>query len=298
MSTKVMETSSLELDAAPAQLPSVLVVERGPEFLAECEEMLKTLRYQYYGVSSAVEAIDIACRDPSIQIILADQRMPVIDGFSMVEEIRTHVGMGRPIIPIVIADAITAELAMKALHIGAVDVLRRPLDILATSAALRRAVKRIRQRDELILQANLSRFGQQIGKLALALEGRRPGGAGSEVPTNEELAATLNAIINSRSMRGRFFPSRLFADPAWDILLDLTKSWLENEDVSVSSVCIAASVPMSTALRWVSQMTESGLLKRWKDPKDGRRDLIALTDTAAAYMRDYLCSVHEVMRRV
>lgn len=63
--------------------------------------------------------------------------------------------------------------------------------------------------------------------------------------------------------------------------------------MSVSSVCIAASVPMSTALRWVKQMTDANLLRRWTDPKDRRRDLIALTEPTADRMREYLAMVHK-----
>lgn len=55
---------------------------------------------------------------------------------------------------------------------------------------------------------------------------------------------------------------------------------------------------MSTALRWVRQMTEAGLLRRWTDPKDRRRDLIALTDSTAAHMRDYLSAVHAMIQKI
>jgi hypothetical protein len=113
------------------------------------------------------------------------------------------------------------------------------------------------------------------------------------LPSDQEIAATLRAIIGARGLRNRFFPGQIFADPAWDILLDLTRAKLEGQQVSVSSVCIAASVPMSTALRWVKQMTDSSLLRRWTDPNDRRRDLIALTDVTADRMREYLALVHK-----
>ncbi len=101
----------------------------------------------------------------------------------------------------------------------------------------------------------------------------------------------LRNIINARKTRQRYFSSELFADPAWDILLDLAASRLENKSVAVSSACIAAAVPMSTALRWIREMTTAGLLRRWTDPQDKRRDLLELTDTAMTAMMDYLSSV-------
>jgi DNA-binding PadR family transcriptional regulator len=45
-----------------------------------------------------------------------------------------------------------------------------------------------------------------------------------------------------------------------------------------SSLCIAASVPPTTALRWIRQLTDRGLLDRQADPKDGRRIYITLSE--------------------
>lgn len=298
MATQIQEVPALVIDSPPVQLPSVLVVERDDHGLSHGMSVLKTLGYDHSGVTSAEEAIDRVCRDSTIQIVLTDQRMPMMDGLTMVEEIRTRLGTARAIAPIVLTDAITAELAMKCLHLGAVDVLCRPLDLMSSSAALRRAITHLRSRDDLQQQASLSNFGTQLSRLVTALEERGHDTSLGKTPSNDDLAATLRAIITSRALRGRFFSSQLFADPAWEILLDLTRAQLENQQVSVSSVCIAASVPMSTALRWVAQMTEAGLLRRWPDARDGRRDLIALSDATAGHMREYLCAVHATMRRV
>ena len=56
------------------------------------------------------------------------------------------------------------------------------------------------------------------------------------------------------------------------MLLDLMAARLENIQVSVSSLCIAASVPPTTALRWIKTMTEEKIFERHADEKDGRRD--------------------------
>ena len=79
-------------------------------------------------------------------------------------------------------------------------------------------------------------------------------------------------------MRLRYFDGSLFADPAWDILLDLAAARAERQQVSVTSLCIAAGVPATTALRWIGQMVEAGLLVRLSDPHDRRRAYIALAD--------------------
>ncbi|MCB2078548.1 MAG: MarR family transcriptional regulator, partial [Novosphingobium sp.] len=63
----------------------------------------------------------------------------------------------------------------------------------------------------------------------------------------------VRRIIRQRQLRTRFFDGDLFADPAWDMLLDLTAARAEHARVSVTSLCIASGVPPTTALRWISQ---------------------------------------------
>ena len=97
----------------------------------------------------------------------------------------------------------------------------------------------------------------------------------------------MRKIIRQRQLRARFFDGELFADPAWDILLDLAVARAEHARVSVTSLCIASGVPPTTALRWISQMTEAGLLVRVEDDSDRRRAFIELSDKAAEAMARY-----------
>jgi len=93
--------------------------------------------------------------------------------------------------------------------------------------------------------------------------------------------ADLRAIIRARRMRDQFLPADLFADPAWDMMLDLLAARLSGQRVSVSSLCIASAVPPTTALRWIRQLTDRAVFARIDDPADGRRVFIELTDDAA-----------------
>ena len=56
--------------------------------------------------------------------------------------------------------------------------------------------------------------------------------------------------------------------------------------VSVSSLCLAAMVPATTALRWLKSMEQQGLVIRRNDPHDGRRVFVELApDTSLALNR-------------
>ena len=72
------------------------------------------------------------------------------------------------------------------------------------------------------------------------------------------------------------------------MLLDLMAARVERVQVAVSSLCIAAAVPPTTALRWIKTMTDVGLFERASDPEDGRRIFIQLSDKAANAMANYL----------
>ena len=101
----------------------------------------------------------------------------------------------------------------------------------------------------------------------------------------------VRRIIRQRQLRARFFDGELFADPAWDMLLDLTAARAEHSRVSVTSLCIASGVPPTTALRWIGQMSEAGLFQRVEDEADRRRAFIALTDKASDAMARYFAEL-------
>ena len=57
--------------------------------------------------------------------------------------------------------------------------------------------------------------------------------------------------------------------------------------MSVTSLCIASGVPPTAVLRWISHLTEAGLLERVEDDTDRRRAFIQLTDRALDAMARY-----------
>lgn len=152
----------------------------------------------------------------------------------------------------------------------------------------------------------LRQLSEEVGRIArtlAALSDTRPASPPSEPPLAERRqsftaqpslsqdAAFIRAMIRARRMRDQFFDGGLFADPAWDMMLDLMAARLEQQRVAVSSLCIAAAVPPTTALRWIKTLTDAGLLVRVPDPHDARRVFIELSDLAAEGMAAYLATV-------
>jgi DNA-binding MarR family transcriptional regulator len=113
----------------------------------------------------------------------------------------------------------------------------------------------------------------------------------SDVDTPPVSAEMVRSIIRARRLRARFFEEDLFGDPAWDMLLDLLQAEISHLRVPVSSLCIAAAVPATTALRWLKTMVSQGLFIRRADPHDGRRVFVELAPTASQALRSYFAEV-------
>ena len=146
--------------------------------------------------------------------------------------------------------------------------------------------------------ARLRQLSDEMGRIATTLA-RLSSGPGSpalksivgKAEAPEVDAETVRAIIRARRLRSRYFSEELFADPAWDMLLDLLQAEIAQLRVPVSSLCIAAAVPATTALRWIKTMTEQGLFVRRADPHDGRRVFVELAPAASEAMRRYFADV-------
>jgi DNA-binding MarR family transcriptional regulator len=100
-------------------------------------------------------------------------------------------------------------------------------------------------------------------------------------------AEAVRGVIRARRARADHLPADLFADPAWDMLLDLLQAEIVQHRVPVSSLCSAAAVPATTALRWLKTMTERGVVQRRNDPHDGRRVFIELAKNTSTALRKY-----------
>jgi DNA-binding MarR family transcriptional regulator len=142
------------------------------------------------------------------------------------------------------------------------------------------------------LSEEVSRIASSLGQLAIGLGApfqRHPPATNSNEPSVP--VETVTWLIRARRNRAQYLDAKLFAEPAWDILLDLLRAELAQEQVSVSSACIAAGVPASTSLRWLNTLEQEGLVLRKSDPRDARRAFVVLSPETSTALRRYFLDV-------
>jgi DNA-binding MarR family transcriptional regulator len=115
--------------------------------------------------------------------------------------------------------------------------------------------------------------------------------ASEDAVSETELVQMARRISQFRRKRDQMLAPIIFADPEWDILLDLFAEGGFGRTVSMSSLCIAAAVPTTTAVRCINAMIEQGVLVKSRDPHDARRVLVALTDETRRRLRIWLTQV-------
>jgi DNA-binding MarR family transcriptional regulator len=145
----------------------------------------------------------------------------------------------------------------------------------------------------------LRQLSDEVSRIAATLARLSTGPAAATRPVETEVLGdvpevsveTVRAIIRARRLRSRYFEEELFADPAWDMLLDLLYAEISNLRVPVSSLCIAAAVPATTGLRWLKTMVQQGIFLRRADPHDGRRVFVELAPQSSQALRRYFVEV-------
>jgi len=131
----------------------------------------------------------------------------------------------------------------------------------------------------------------KIGALTRSIITRRTIDSVSPV-VQQNAAAKLYRI---RRVRDKVFGRpELFADPAWDIILDLLVAERKNKSISVTSACAASSVPPTTALRWLKVLESRGYIDRTEDKMDRRRHFISLTDTTRRAMNQFFVRLDQL----
>ncbi|MCJ8208632.1 response regulator [Mucilaginibacter sp. RS28] len=132
---------------------NILIVDDRPENIITLEALLKRDDIRIFSTTSPNDALKLAWEN-SISIALVDVQMPEMDGFELVEMLKSNPRTKDILVIFVTAISKEAKYAVKGLNAGAVDYLYKPLDPYITSAKvdafiqLARSQAEIRQKNE------------------------------------------------------------------------------------------------------------------------------------------------------
>lgn len=137
-----------------------------------------------------------------------------------------------------------------------------------------------------MLSEEVSRIAERLARLSNGVAGEAT--VLPEGTSKPEIAVeVVRAALKARRLRANYFSDGLFADPAWDMMLELLIAELTDRRVTVSALSAASSVPPSTAIRWISSLVRQGLFTRRHDPLDGRRVFVELAPDTSIHLRQY-----------
>ena len=115
----------------------------------------------------------------------------------------------------------------------------------------------------------------------------------SGAPNRVELVSRAERHYAFRRLRERLaataFGDGLFADPAWDMLLDLYVQTSRGVTVGVSSACYGGIAPPTTALRYLTDLEKRGVVERYNNPTDKRSVNVRMTEKGMELM-DSICA--------
>jgi len=142
---------------------NILIVDDREENIIALEALLTRDDIRMFSTTSPNEALKIAWED-EINIALVDVQMPEIDGFELVQMLKSNPRTKDILIIFVTAISKEVKYAVKGLDMGAIDYLYKPLDPYITSAKVDSFIQLARY------QADIRQKNEELQNFALVIK--------------------------------------------------------------------------------------------------------------------------------
>ena len=109
-----------------------------------------------------------------------------------------------------------------------------------------------------------------------------------------QLIALIDRLDETRC---QMLAGQVQSDPAWNMLMELTKSKLLGFKVSITSLCLASKAPVTTALRKLEKLIADDLVVRVADASDRRRSYVEISPECEALVLSVLGVLESMMTR-
>lgn len=280
-----------QINARESNSPVVLIVDDDAACREEYALTLEELGYRCKSASDPKDALAQLGADPDIGIILTDIRMPGIDGIGLLHEVGARFRSRRPIVGIVVSAFANTDAIVSSMRAEAIDFLAKPLRRGDLAQALRRAMVAWENERQRSFNSQISGLNDRVDNILKFVRKNADPGNGSIDYSSRQYITTLQWLIDARRKRFKYLHGAPISDASWDILLDLMLSQLKGVPVAASSASLAAAIPLTTALRRVSEMVGDGYIVRRGDPSDKRRDIIEISEETFEGVKQYLNNI-------
>lgn len=287
-----MPQAATELEhAAPvsAETPrgAVLIVDDEEVVRRGFRRILERAGYPCHAAACAQEGVAYLEATPDASVVVSDIAMPGEDGIAFLARLRAQFAERPWLQVLLVTGQARAELLPGAVQNDASDFLLKPLGARDLLSAVENAFLRAeRQRS---LQTTLRSLASQLAGAPPSLGRATPPHSQPQPQTPPSPALDASAarplsaqavqrLIAWQRRRDRRLGEGLFGDPAWSMMLELYGAELLGLPMPVSSLCLAAEAPATTALRRIAELEAKGLVLRRPDEMDRRRVFIALTE--------------------
>lgn len=303
---------------------TVLLLDDDETMLGIVEGILSGAGFACIACTDPMQAIGLISNRPDILVVLSDLLMPNVTGLQFADRVNSlDLDRSRPRMLLLTAHP-TLEAAVDALRLGVRDFLVKPVRAPELVEAVGRAMSLARedraaresrppQVEHLMRQAeelagrlrNLayvnevqeatqnqaaSRAAHQMAPAPARPAARPPVAKASD--DDGGTLAVLETIEQLRRLRARYDHHKL-DDIAWDLLLELLRAERLRQRMSVSGLAISAgTASATTSLRRVNELVARGYIERIPDPKDARRDFVALTSKSQELLGEYLAQAN------
>jgi len=280
---EVEDGAAVEDDAAgrgPTPKSTVLIVDSDASSLEFMERSLSQAGLkviattQVGGAQGAVGLLDLR---QDIHVVVIDPHSCRESAGTSFRNLHARYANHRPSLQFVlVSDPRQGDRGTDYLHLDTTDFLPKPL----TRSVLLRAVVEAGRRYDHYSDREPTRSPPRVIERA---QHPAKNGAGREQPLELKVLQTLHDIddFRLRALDGIVEP-----DATWSMLTELLRARLIRRRISVTSLCLASKSPVTTALRRIERLLETGFITYSLDPKDRRRKYIELTDDGATKVQD------------
>jgi CheY-like chemotaxis protein len=260
-----------------------LVVDDDEAGLYELTAGLRRAGLVCDSASNGWQALERLVQGAMPAVLVSDIKMPELDGLELVQRVAR---MQLPVLPDFIFISGNAELpdVVTALRLRARDLLTKPVD-------LRRLIQVVKESQlERQMHSSAAKMPWRNTVPVMADSTIWPPEVSHDVKSLS--VAVLTNLRNVQRARVEHLPAGMSIEASWELLLDLYVSEGRGEATSLTSIGISSGVPLTSALRRINELIESGLIAKVSDEKDKRRSAAHLTamgrQAVESFVRSYV----------